>query len=166
MINRNYHFNVNEILKKQFDAFLTAEMPNLSHCRERARKYKILIAEDNLICSKLLQYFCQTFQYQVQVVENGQQAVEEVKNNHYDLILMDIGMPILNGYEATKEIRKLDQEKGRYTFIIGQTAFSSTFDFEIDEKCFRAGMDGVISKPYDQDLLEKFLAYVLFLNPE
>ena len=109
--------------------------------------------------------YCQIFKYQFQAVNDGQSAVNAVKNNDFDLILMDIGMPFLDGYGATEKIREIDKEKGRHTIIVGQTAFASSLESEeADKLYFEAGMDAIMSKPYNQDLLESFLASILFLK--
>lgn len=160
--NRCFHFNVNDSLKKEFDRFINLQIDNSERyfLREQAKNYKILIAEDDYTCRKILKIFCETFNYQVNAVENGRLAVNEINNNHYDLILMDIAMPVLNGLNATKEIRELEQGKNKHTLIIAQTAFGDHFD----NLCFEAGMDGVMSKPYSFELTENFLACALFLK--
>lgn len=92
--------------------------------------------------------------------ENGKLAYEEFKNNpnNYDLILMDVHMPIMDGYESTKLIRSINSEEARTTPIIAMTA--NAFDEDI-KKCKSAGMDDHIAKPIDMNLLFSVLNHYL-----
>jgi CheY-like chemotaxis protein len=80
----------------------------------------------------------------VELAENGKIAVEKFKNSHFDLILMDIAMPIMDGIEATRLIRELEKENKRIK-IVAVTAHVMVTD---REKCLAAGMDEYIAKPY------------------
>lgn len=89
------------------------------------------------------------------VVENGLQALEAVKQQKYDLILMDMQMPVINGFEATQKIRELDDY--RDTPIIALTAFAMMGD---REKCLEAGATDYIPKPIDsQEFIDKVKYY-------
>jgi CheY-like chemotaxis protein len=83
--------------------------------------------------------------HEVTVVNNGQAAVEAVAQSPFDMVLMDVQMPILDGYEATAAIRKWELESGRRITIIAMTAHAMKEDLQ---HCLDAGMDGYISKPY------------------
>jgi signal transduction histidine kinase/FixJ family two-component response regulator len=104
--------------------------------------YKILIAEDNKINQVVTKSLLKKYNYECTIVENGEEAVNEIKNNHYDLILMDINMPIMNGNDATKVIRQFDA----ITPIIALTA--ADID-EIKEDCIAIGFNDIIIKPFD-----------------
>ncbi len=112
----------------------------------------ILLVEDNLINQKLTQKILAKQGFRVDVADNGKMAVEKFRKNHYDLIFMDIQMPEMDGLEATRQIRQLEQAQqnpGRVK-IIALTANSQQQD---KEKCLDAGMDDYINKPFN---LNKF----------
>ena len=95
------------------------------------------------------------------VVENGKLALEKVLENNYHVILMDVQMPIMNGYEATRQIRKIEDSKSKVP-IIAMTA--NVMKQEID-KCFESGMDAYIPKPFEtSDLVNKINALVAQKN--
>jgi PAS domain S-box-containing protein len=110
---------------------------------EQRKKFKILLAEDNLINQKVAIRTLTSFGYNVDAVLNGEQAVSEHKSKNYDLILMDIQMPEVDGYMATKMIRKLESPLNSVP-IIALTAHALLGD---KEKCLIAGMNDYISKP-------------------
>ncbi|HRN25237.1 MAG: response regulator [Ignavibacteriaceae bacterium] len=117
---------------------------------------KILLVEDykhsQIIVTRLLKK--NNFE-SIVVVENGLQAYEQVQEQHYDLILMDMQMPVMNGFEATQKIRELDDY--RETPIIALTAFAMKGD---REKCLEAGATDYIPKPIDsQEFIEKVKYY-------
>ena len=104
---------------------------------------KILVAEDNPSNQKLMTILLQKMDLEVTVAEDGQKAIEKCESNTYDLILMDMQMPNVNGYEATRQLRSQDVQ----TPIIAVTANAMMGD---EEKCLEAGCDGYISKPIDR----------------
>ncbi len=117
---------------------------------------RVLLAEDNEINQQVAVEILQKMGLEVRVCDNGLEAVESVKTSHPDLILMDIQMPEMDGYEATREIRKL---KGMSSVpIFAMTANAMAGD---EEKSKNAGMDGHITKPVDPiqlyDVLKKWL---------
>ncbi|KAG0065897.1 histidine kinase osmosensor [Linnemannia elongata] len=113
---------------------------------EHAIPLHILLAEDNVVNQKLAVRILEKFGHKVTIVSNGKMAVECYDNKHFDLILMDVQMPIMGGFEATQEIRKLERLKGKgdHLPIIALTAHAMIGD---REKCLAAGMDEYITKP-------------------
>ena len=105
-------------------------------------KYTILVAEDNKINQVVTKNLLKKHGYLFTIVENGIEALEEVKKNQYDLVLMDINMPVMNGHEATTAIRKFNNSIP----IIALTA--SDID-EIGQECKRIGYNDIIIKPFD-----------------
>jgi two-component system, sensor histidine kinase len=116
----------------------------------------ILLAEDNPVNTKVVQFFLYKMGQKVDVAENGIIAVDKFKNGNYDLILMDINMPEMDGFEATRLIRQMEEESGRNvrTRIVAMTANAMTGD---REKCMETGMDDYISKPFKPSEMERIL---------
>ena len=121
---------------------------------------KILLVEDNLMNQKVVMYNLKKLNCTITPVSNGKEALEIFKNNNYDLVLMDIMLPEMNGYEITIEIRKfekLNEIKNPVT-IIALTA--NTFEND-KEKCFSVGMNEYLSKPFTaQQLIKKIEKYI------
>lgn len=111
---------------------------------------KILVAEDNEINQEIIQEVLSDLGVEVKLVNNGQEAVEAFGNQEYDMILMDIQMPFMDGYEATRRIRSNKQKKGNIIPIIAMTAHAMDED---RDKSQDAGMNGHISKPLDMEEL-------------
>ncbi len=105
---------------------------------------KILLAEDNKISRIFVQRLMKMYSFDIDTAEDGREAVEKYKAGDYDIILMDVQMPILNGFEATQKIRDLDKLYNKHTIIIALTAYAMGGD---REKCIAAGMDDYIAKP-------------------
>lgn len=119
---------------------------------------KILIVEDNKVNVKVLLLLLEQFKFDCDTAENGREAVEAVKHTPYNLILMDVHMPKMDGLEATQIIRQLEKLSGTHTPIIAVTALSSDED---RRKCLDAGMDDHIAKPIDRKLLYEKLNHWL-----
>ncbi len=117
---------------------------------EAARK--ILVAEDTPINQQVVTHMLERRGHQVVVVNNGQEAVDAVARERFDLVLMDLQMPLMGGEEATSLIRRREEADGAHTPIIALTAHAMTGD---RERCLESGMDGYISKPFQMaELLE------------
>jgi PAS domain S-box-containing protein len=117
--------------------------------RRRSPK-RVLLAEDNLVNQKVAMRMLEKLQCSVEVVSDGLAAVEAWRTGNFDLILMDCQMPGMDGYEATREIRQLEQGQ-RHITIVALTANAMKGD---EEKCRAAGMDEYLTKPIDRAKLE------------
>ncbi|MEK7327453.1 MAG: response regulator, partial [Chloroflexota bacterium] len=104
----------------------------------------ILLAEDNLVNKAVIARILEKRGWTVEAVENGQAAVELSAENHFDVILMDMQMPVLDGYNATVAIRARERATGRHVPIVGLTAYAMQGD---RERCLLAGMDAYLAKP-------------------
>jgi signal transduction histidine kinase/CheY-like chemotaxis protein len=118
----------------------------------------VLVAEDAKANQTLIQILLQKMGFQVTIVEDGQQAVEQVRNKTFDIILMDMQMPVMNGYEATREIKTM----GIRTPVIAVTAHAMKGD---EQKCLDAGCDGYIAKPIDRKKIEQIIREHLIKKP-
>lgn len=118
---------------------------------------KILVVEDNEINIRLIQHILKNNGLACDIATNGQEAIDAFKTKDYDLIFMDCQMPVLSGYEATKEIRKLENGQ-KHTPIVAMTANVLAKD---EEKCFEFGMDDFIGKPINLaslfDIISKYI---------
>ena len=118
--------------------------------RESQKRLNILIVEDNIINQKVAAHILQKFGNSVFLANNGIEAIQALKKKEFDLILMDIQMPKMDGLEATKKIRKKEENTGKHIPIIALTAHAMQGD---KERCLDAGMDDYISKPLKSEEL-------------
>ena len=116
--------------------------------------HKILLVEDNDINAEIAMMILQQSGLEVERAKDGLEGLEMVKENHYAAVLMDIQMPIMNGYEASRAIRNLDGEYFKKLPIIAISA--NAYDEDV-KNCLEAGMNAHIAKPFDPDGLLKTL---------
>jgi len=130
---------------------LKAEMPeeetfDESKIIELLKEFRILMIEDNLINQKINKVIFEKNGCKLEVANNGKEGLEKYENNPYDLILMDVQMPVMDGLEATRKIRQFEKKQGkRHAFIVAVTANALESD---RRKTREAGMDGFIAKPF------------------
>jgi PAS domain S-box-containing protein len=113
---------------------------------EDQNRPRLLLAEDDQTIRQMLQVMLQRSNYEIDIAGNGQEAVEMWESGDYDLILMDVQMPGMNGFEATAAIRGKESSRKGHIPIIAMTAHSLKED---ENRCLAAGMDAYISKPID-----------------
>jgi len=116
---------------------------------EKMKKLSILLAEDDEMIEKITSFYLKRNGHEVDFAKNGHEAIARFMSKEYDLILMDIQMPEMDGLEAVKEIRKIEQEymhKGHTTIIAITTNPDKT-------ECLKAGVDGYAQKPFSFDEL-------------
>ena len=108
----------------------------------------VLLVEDNVLNQKLMNINLSKLHCKVTMANNGLEGVEKFINQKFDVILMDLMMPVMDGFESSREIRKIEQsEKQRgYTPIIAFTANTLNNDFK---KCLENGMDYLMEKPFN-----------------
>jgi len=122
------------------------------------RGAQILLAEDEPINRVLTETLLRQAGVEVTSVENGQLAVREAKKGCYDVILMDVQMPVMDGLEATRKIRDYERQHGGHQCIIALTALAMRGD---REKCLQAGMDDYLTKPVEKsDLIDILIKYL------
>jgi CheY-like chemotaxis protein len=105
---------------------------------------RILLAEDNLVNQRLVQRILEKEGHDIVVVANGREALEALKKDAFDLVLMDVQMPLMDGLEATKAIRESEALTKIHIPIVALTAHAMKGD---QDRCIAAGMDGYLSKP-------------------
>jgi two-component system, sensor histidine kinase and response regulator len=108
------------------------------------RSLRVLLAEDNAINAKLASVLLRKFGHSVAIVEDGSDAVAACAREAFDLVLMDVQMPTLDGLAATRHIRDHERATGRHVPIIAMTASAMSGD---REECLDAGMDDYVTKP-------------------
>jgi len=118
----------------------------------------ILLAEDSSTNQRLAVGLLSKWGHRITVVKNGQEAVAAVENESFDLVLMDVQMPEMDGYQATSVIREREARMGGHVPIVALTAHAMKGD---QERCLSAGMDGYVAKPIRRAELEHVIDKVL-----
>jgi len=122
------------------------------------KEINVLVAEDNLVNQRLVRELLTRKKYKVTIVENGLKIFDLLETVKFDIILMDIQMPIMDGLEATSIIREIEKGTGKHIPIIGITAYAVQAD---RDKCISVGMDDYMSKPFVKEefykMIEKYI---------
>ena len=117
----------------------------------------LLVAEDNVANQMIIHQLLKSWRVSYDIVENGQEALEKIKENSYDLVLMDLRMPVMDGYEATKKIREMKDSRLVKLPIVALTASSIS---EIDGDLYEMGLNDYLQKPFlPKELFKKILKY-------
>jgi two-component system sensor histidine kinase/response regulator len=132
---------------------------SMANPQNAAASLRVLVAEDNAVNQKLVSRLLEKRGHCVKVVANGREALGALEQGTYDLVLMDMQMPEMDGFEATAELRKREKQTGLHTPIVALTAHAMKGD---RERCLEAGMDGYLAKPIRAqelyELLENYIA--------
>jgi CheY-like chemotaxis protein len=118
--------------------------------KKGASKLSILLAEDNPVNQKVATRLLEKRGHRVTTVGNGRRAVDAVENEHFDLVLMDVQMPEMDGWAATEEIRRREAGTGGHIPILALTAHALK---DHEDHCYRVGMDGFVTKPFQPEQL-------------
>jgi signal transduction histidine kinase/DNA-binding response OmpR family regulator len=158
------HINLKSVLNKgtEFTIELNYKLPDIDQMYSEAlaaevepvtlQRIKALIAEDNIMNQQLIAHLFKSWSIDFTIVNNGADAIEELKLNNYSIVLMDIQMPEMDGYTATEKIRK---ELQNDIPIIAMTAHAMTGE---KEKCLALGMNDYVSKPIKETVLYNIIA--------
>ncbi len=119
---------------------------------------QVLVVEDNPVNSRFVQRYLEKTGHEVTVAANGELGVQAWRQGSFDLVLMDVQMPVMDGLQATEAIREAEGDPERHLPVVGLTAHASAED---RERCLDAGMDGYLTKPVNLSDLDKILADVL-----
>ncbi len=132
------------------------------HWAARRFRGKVLLVEDNAVNQKVAQRFLERLGCEVELAENGEQGIRAWEAGRFDVVLMDIQMPVMDGYTATRLIREKECID-RHTPIVALTANAMTGQLE---RCLEAGMDGLLTKPIAIDRLREVLDRIGLAVPE
>ncbi len=128
----------------------TAAAAGVSSVPPELHHLRILLAEDNTVNQRIAVRILEKLGWKITVVNNGQEVLDILTNQTFDVILMDDNMPLLSGIEATQVIRREEKQTGQHVPVIAMTANAMAGD---REKYLASGMDGYVSKPIDRNLL-------------
>jgi two-component system sensor histidine kinase/response regulator len=169
---RNSYYNVfrrltkplrREMLKESLRAALMRSLRAPAENKPRkagmARaKGRILVVEDNVVNQKLTMRLLEKMGHQAVLARNGLEALEAAKCGGFDLVLMDLQMPVMGGLEATNKIRKSESGTGQHLPIVAMTAHAAAQD---ERNCLAAGMDGYLTKPVRREQLAEEIERVM-----
>ena len=122
------------------------------------RRLTILLAEDNAVNQRVAQRFIERWGHEVAIVSSGKEALAAIKERPFDLVLMDVQMPEMGGFEATRAIRAREKHTGVHLPIVAMTAHAMKGD---RERCLEAGMDAYVAKPVEAEELAQVIGKVV-----
>ena len=138
-----------------FDKKLTINQVIEKEIQLTHKSFKVMIVDDNVLNLNLTKLILDRNNFKVSTFQDGLSAVESLKSEEYDIILLDLHMPEIDGFEISKMMREVEKNKTRKTPIVALTAAATTLEIQ---KCFDAGMDHYIVKPFKkEELITKLL---------
>ncbi|PAY19173.1 hypothetical protein CKO51_12495 [Rhodopirellula sp. SM50] len=150
-LGTKFHFTANfELCDQQ-----SSDTASPADRQRQVRKLRILLAEDGLVNQKVAIGLLTREGHEVVLASDGVEAVDAYDNEEFDLVLMDIQMPTMDGHEATRIIRQKELDSRRRTPIVAMTASAMTGD---EERCIESGMDAYVAKPVDPETLFDVIA--------
>jgi signal transduction histidine kinase/CheY-like chemotaxis protein len=150
--------SVRRLMNRKAESLVQQQLAAFPRSRRNRPGLRVLVAEDNPINRRLAVALLERMGHSPVIVENGRDAVREVEKGNFDLVLMDVQMPEVDGLEATAAIRTAERFTGRCTPIIAMTAHAMKGD---REQCLNAGMDGYVAKPISGKSLSQAIDTVL-----
>lgn len=146
--------------------FVPQERPQVAAYSSEAgpnRSLRILVAEDNLVNQKLIAALLSRFGHELEIAEHGEHALSLLEDKRFDLVLMDVQMPVMDGLEATRRIRAAEAPSLKRLPIIGVTAGATPAELQA---CIASGMDFCIPKPIQADILREALTRISWQNAQ
>jgi PAS domain S-box-containing protein len=147
-------FSFNPIFKFEVAAKGSPKTYNEESPQISLANYSVLLVEDDYVSGMLIRKLCEKKDINIKIAISGNEAIEILKNESFNIIFMDVQMPDMSGYETTKIIRRIEEAHHKHTPIIATTAYALLGD---REKCIKAGMDDYIEKPINS---EKFYSLI------
>ncbi len=120
-----------------------------------AKKYNILLVDDDRLLRQMTRVYMQRKGYNLDLAENGKDALDKCREKEYDLIMMDVRMPVMDGLEATRRIRRIEKRSGKKQAPIVAVTSSANEDV-----CIRSGMNHYFQKPILMDQIQEILTFV------
>jgi len=155
-VGSTFYFTINFEVSRNASFGKSAKTASFEDSIEGKR---ILIVEDNMMNIMVLRQFLERWGVKAEIAMNGREAIDRMKEAHFDAVLMDIHMPEMDGIEATIEIRKLPEERKRNVPIIALTAEN---EMQFRQRVYEVGMNDYIFKPFNPEDLKERLGYALY----
>jgi len=128
---------------------------NSQFVNEKISPLKILVVDDDVLNRRLMKILLTREGYQVDVASDGLEAFDAIKYQQFDIVFMDLRMPVMDGIEASRRIREWE-DGGNHTFIVALTA---SYLPEEGNRLFEAGIDNYVSKPFQMEHIQRMLKY-------